>query len=123
MFFGGIVSAQAQVTSGRVRALAVTGARRSPSVPDLPTIAEAGLPGYDVDSWYGVLVPRGTPRAVVTALNREITRLLALPDVQAQLVRQGAAPAGGSPEQFEAYVKAQVARWGPVITAAGLRPD
>jgi tripartite-type tricarboxylate transporter receptor subunit TctC len=112
-----------QVKSGAVRALAVTPATRVPSVPDLPTLAEAGVPGYDVSSWFGIVVPRGTPRVVVERLNREFVRAVNAPEVQARLAEMGAIPVGSSPAEFAAMMKREAAKWAPIVKAAGLRVD
>lgn len=123
LYFGGILAAQPHVRTGRLRALAVTGSRRSPAVPELPTVAEAGVPGYEVDSWYGVLAPKGTPRDILGAINQRILKALESQDVREHLARQGAAAAGGTPEAFDAYLKKEMSRWSPIIRKAGLRPD
>jgi tripartite-type tricarboxylate transporter receptor subunit TctC len=112
-----------QVKSGAVRALAVTPATRVASVPDLPTVAEAGVPGYDVSSWFGIVVPRGTPRAIVERLNRDFVRAVNAPDVQAKLAEMGAIPVGSSAPEFAAMMKLEAAKWAPVVKAAGLRVD
>lgn len=123
VFFGGLLAAQPHVRTGRLRALGVTSRSRSPALADVPTIAEAGLPGYELDSWYGVIAPRGTPRDVITRLNGELTRIVALAEVREQLLRQGAAPASGTPEQFEAYIRAELVRWSPLIRKANVQPE
>ncbi|MDB5807920.1 MAG: tctC [Betaproteobacteria bacterium] len=121
--FTTVVSALPHVASGRLRGLAVTSARRTPSAPQFPTVAESGLPGYEAVSWYGVLAPAGTPREVVTRLNGEIVRALKLPDVQQLMLVQGAEPISESPEQFAALIKADVAKWGDVVRKSGAKAD
>lgn len=112
-----------QVKSGVVRALAVTPATRVPAVPELPTVAEAGVPGYDVTSWFGIVVPRGTPAPIVERLNREFVLAVNSPDVQAKLAGMGAIPVGSSASEFAAMMKRETAKWAPVVKAAGLRVD
>lgn len=112
-----------QVKSGALRALAVTPATRVPAVPELPTVAEAGVPGYDVSSWFGIVVPRGTPAAVIERLNRDFVRAVNAPDVQAKLAEMGALPVGSSQQEFAAMMKREAAKWAPVVKAAGLRVE
>jgi len=111
------------VKSGRLRALAVTGSARSMFVPELPTVAESGLPGYDASTWYGVIAPAGTPRAIVTRLNSEIVKVLALPEVKDRLVAQGIDPIGDTPDQFAAYIQAEIVKWAKVIKATGVKAE
>ncbi|WP_233235013.1 tripartite tricarboxylate transporter substrate binding protein [Bordetella sp. LUAb4] len=101
--------------SGKVRALAVASQKRSSLMPDLPTVAEAGLPGYEVSSWHGFVVPAGTPADVVTKLNRDLNEVLTMPDVKEAFTQQGVEPDGGTPEQFRAFIAAQVALWKKVV--------
>jgi tripartite-type tricarboxylate transporter receptor subunit TctC len=112
-----------QMKANRVRALAVASLKRSTLVPDLPTIAEAGYPGFQADTWYGVIAPLRTPAAIVTQLNGDVGRVLRMRDVQAQLEQQGAEPAGSTPQEFRAFVEAEVARWSKVIRATGIEPS
>ena len=112
-----------QMKANRVRALAVASLKRSTLAPDLPTIAEAGYPGFQTDTWYGVLAPIRTPAVIVTRLNRDIGQLLKMRDVQVQLEQQGAEVAGGTPQEFRAFAEAEVARWSKVIRAAGIEPN
>ena len=123
VFFGGLLAAQPHVRTGRLRALGVTSRSRSPALADVPTIAEAGLPGYELDSWYGVVAPRGTPRDVIARLNGDLVRIVALAEVREQLLRQGAAPASGTPAQFEAYIRSEFVRWSPIIRKANVQPE
>jgi tripartite-type tricarboxylate transporter receptor subunit TctC len=111
------------VRDNRLRALAVTGARRAPAVPELPTVAEAGVPGYEVTAWYGVSAPAKTPRAIVDRLNSEIVRALAAPDLRQRLSTQGADPSHSTPEQYTAFVQNEIVKWAKVITAAGIKGD
>ena len=123
MTFGGILAAQPHMKSGRVRALAVTGSRRFPTLPELPTVSEAGLPGYEVDSWYGILAPANTPRPAIDRLNRELVAITQSDDFRQRLLDQGAAPASGTPEQFGRYIQGELAKWGKVIKAANVRAE
>ena len=97
--------------------------RRSPAVPELPTIAESGLPGFEVINWLGVLAPAGTPRDIITKLNQEIVKGLQQPDTKAKLVSQGFETMGGTPEQFAAYMKSETAKWAKVVKATGAKAD
>jgi len=109
--------------TGKLRALAVTSARRSKLLPDVPTIAESGLPGYEAAGWFGVLIPAGTPKMVVAKLNREINRILGLPEVKASLAANGAEPAGGTPEQMAESTRAGIAKWSKLIRELNLRSE
>ncbi len=120
LIFATAASAVPHITSGRIRALAVTTAKRSGLVPDLPTISEAGLKGFEANNWYGVLVPAGTPRAIINRLNKEIVAVLNLPDVKEHLFKQGLDTAPSTPEEFGAYIRSEKAQWEKVIKAAGL---
>ena len=111
------------IKSGRVRALAVSGAHRSPALPDTPTMIEAGVKGYESYTWYGLLAPKATPRAVVMKLNAETVSILKLPDVRERLLADGAEPVGNTPEEFGAFIRAEIDKWGRVIKAAGLRAE
>jgi tripartite-type tricarboxylate transporter receptor subunit TctC len=109
--------------TGRLRALGVTGARRLATFPDLPTIAESGVPGYDADSWAGLFVPFGTPADAVRRLNQEFVRALQMPDVKERLGSQGYNPTPTSPEQFGRFVSAQISKWGGIIKSADIKID
>jgi tripartite-type tricarboxylate transporter receptor subunit TctC len=111
------------IQAGTLRALAVSGATRSPTEPDLPTIAEAGVPGYEAVGWFGLLAPAKTPRELVDKVNAEVRRILDLADVRARLAQLGAAPAGNSPDEFAAYINADVAKWTKLITDLGIRME
>ena len=116
-----MASALPFVRSGRVRALAVTPAKRVPVVPDVPTMIEAGVPGFDYSTWYGLLLPAGTPQPVVTRLHEAMRRILGATDVKEKFGSQGVEPAVTTPPEFKAYLKSEVARWGKVIKASGAR--
>jgi tripartite-type tricarboxylate transporter receptor subunit TctC len=111
------------IRSGKLRALGVTSATRSPLLPDVPTIAESGVPGYDVQGWFGLFAPAGVPQTLVTRLNREVVRILQDPKVRESLLAQGAEPIGDSPQAFAAFVKQERARWARVIQDAGITPQ
>ncbi len=119
--FDAMPTALPQIKSNRLRPLAVTTAKRSPALPDLPTVAEAGLPGYEAVGWFGFAAPAGTPRQIVTKLNQEIVRILAIPDVRERLLAQGAEPVGDSPEDFAKFIKAEAAKWGKLVKSLGLK--
>jgi len=121
--FISVITGLPQVKSGRVRALAVSGTRRSPALPEVPTMIEAGVRGFESSTWYGVLAPKATPRAVVMRLNGEIVAILRLPEVKDRLLAEGAEPVGNTPEQFGEFIKSEIAKWGKVIRAAGLRAE
>jgi len=109
-----------QVKAGKIRALAVSPARRSPALPDVPTVAEAGVPGYDSGAWFGLVAPANTPKDLVDKLSRETARILKLPDVSARLADLGAEAVGSTPEQFSAHIKAEIAKWAKVIRDANV---
>jgi tripartite-type tricarboxylate transporter receptor subunit TctC len=119
--FLGIPAVLPHVKSGKLRVLAVTGLRRSPELPDVPTVDESGVPGYDVSPWYGLLAPAGTPRAVVARLAEEATQIVRTAEVREKLAAQGAEAAGGTPEEYAAVIRADAATWARVIDQAGLR--
>ncbi len=121
MVFDNLVSALPNLRAGKVRALALTVDKRSPLLPDVPTMTEAGLPGYQSDAYFGLFAPAGTPRAVLVRLNTELNRVLKLPDIVEGLARQGIEPVGGSPEQFARVVAADTAKWTKVIRDAQVR--
>jgi tripartite-type tricarboxylate transporter receptor subunit TctC len=109
------------VKAGKLRALGVSTATRSPLAPELPTLAESGVPGFDVEVWFGIVAPAGTPKDVVAQLNAEINRALALPEVKRRFAEQGVRTIGGTPEQFGAYLRSQMTRWAKVVKDAGVR--
>lgn len=117
-----IVALVPQIKAGKVRALAVSSKARSPFMPELPTMAEAGVAGYEAGSWYGILVPAGTPAAIIQRLNTEIVKAVKAPEVRNRLAGEGAEPIGSTPEEFAAHIKAEMARLGKVIRDAKLKP-
>jgi len=112
-----------QVRAGKLRALAQSGSRRSPVAPDLPTVAEAGVPGYEVTVWFGLVAPAGTPRAIVAKLNAEVLRILAMPDVRERFLAQGVEPLGSTPDEFATHIRAQMDKWGKVVRDAGVKAE
>jgi tripartite-type tricarboxylate transporter receptor subunit TctC len=122
LMFATMPAAMPHVRSGKLRAVAVTSLRRSQAMPELPTIGET-LKGYDASTWYGVLAPAKTPRAIVAALHAEIARVLGIAETRDRLLAQGFEPVGGTPGEFGAYIKAEIAKWGRVIKAAGIKPE
>ena len=123
LIFATAASSIAHVKSGKIRAIAVTTAKRSATVPELPTISEAGLPGFEANNWNGILVPAKTPRPIINRLNKEFAAALSLPDIKAFLLTQGLDAATGTPEEFAAYMKSEMAKWAKVVKAAGLKAN
>lgn len=121
MMFAPTVSAMPFVRQGKLRALAVTTAKRTGTLPDIPTVAESGVPGYAFDSWFGILAPAGTPKDVVNALNAQIAKALAAPDVRERLAAQGAEARGTTPQEFATYIESEIARLAPVIRQSGAK--
>jgi tripartite-type tricarboxylate transporter receptor subunit TctC len=111
------------VKGGRLRAIAVTSSARSSFMPDLPTVAESGLSGYEAGSWYGVVAPAGTPRPTVSRLHAEIVKVLALPDMRDRLVSQGIDPVGNTHEQFAVYMQAEIIKWAKIIKSTGVTAE
>ncbi len=109
--------------AGKLRALAVTGAQRSPAAPELPTASEAGVPGYQASNWYGIAAPAKTPRAIIARLNQEFGRIMAGPDVREKLLNVGMEPATSTPEQFADFMKSEIGKWAQVVKTAGIRVD
>ena len=109
-----------QVKAGKIRALAVSTTKRSPAVPDVPTVAEAGVPGYNAGAWFGLVAPVGTPKPIIEKLATETQRILKLPDVNERLSALGAEPVGDRPEQFSAHIKSEIAKWAKVIKDANV---
>ncbi|WCM90843.1 Bug family tripartite tricarboxylate transporter substrate binding protein [Acidovorax sp. NCPPB 3576] len=116
-----VPSAMAQIKAGKLRPLAVTSAKRSSSLPDVPTVAESGYKGFDVSSWYGIFAPAGTPANVVTTVNAEVNKLLASPEMQAAIQAQGAEPESLSAAQFSALLKSDYAKWKGIVEASGAK--
>jgi len=123
IMFANMPTAIQYVRDGRLRALAVTGARRAPAAPTLPTVAESGVPGYEVTAWYGVSAPAKTPRAIVDRLHTEIVRAVNSPDLRERLTTQGADPIHLTPEQYTVFIQNEIAKWAKVIKAAGIKGE
>jgi tripartite-type tricarboxylate transporter receptor subunit TctC len=123
LIFATAASAIPHIKSGRIKGIAVTTAKRSSLLPELPTISEAGLAGFDANNWYGLVAPAKTPRAIIDQLNAEVTKILNMPDVRTTLFNQGLDPAPGTPEQFGAYIKSERAKWAKVIKASGAKAE
>jgi tripartite-type tricarboxylate transporter receptor subunit TctC len=111
------------VKAGKLRALAISSPQRSPLAPELPTMAEAGVPGYEVIGWNGIVAPKGTPPEIVARLHAEVAKILRTPEMRQQLAAVGSEPIGNTPEEFGAFIKAEMGRWGKVIKEKGIRAD
>ena len=111
------------IQGGKVRGLAVTSAQRSPALPDVPTVAESGFPGFEANGWLGIFVPNGTPPAVIARLNTEISKVMQLPEVKKQLLASGVEARTSTPEQLGALVQSETAKWGKIITDAGIKAE
>jgi len=123
LIMSSIVSGMPYAKAGRLRALAITTRARSPALPELPTISESALPGYDFSSWYGLMVPAGTPQPVIGRLHDETVKALKLPDLQQRLASEGCDAVGSTPEQLAAYIKTEMARWAKVVKASGMQAE
>jgi tripartite-type tricarboxylate transporter receptor subunit TctC len=123
LIFGGLPPTIAHVRDGKLRALAITGATRSKIFPDLPTVAEAGLPGYEATQHYGIVAPKGTPRAIIDRLNVALRQALALEDVLAKMAIDGTEPLPGTPEDYVALIDREEHKWSQIIRQAGLKPE
>ncbi|HZC76485.1 MAG TPA: tripartite tricarboxylate transporter substrate binding protein, partial [Ktedonobacterales bacterium] len=123
LIFGSVSTTLQFIKSGRLRGLAVTTARRISVLPDLPTVAEAGVPGYEVVLWHGLVAPKGVPRPIVERLNRDANEVLKAKEMEELLATDGVAPAGGTPEQFRAVIKADIERWRAVVKQANIKLD
>jgi tripartite-type tricarboxylate transporter receptor subunit TctC len=123
LMFDNLASSLGQIRAGKVRALAVTSAKRTSLAPELPTIAESGLPGFDINTWFGVFAPAKTPQPVVDRLYTEFTRALAMPDVRQKMIDFGAEPVGNKPAEFAAYIASEKDKYARVIKASGARVD
>lgn len=123
LMFAAAPSALPQVATGKLRALGVAGPKRIAAAPALPTLDESGLPGFDVTSWYSIVVPAGTPPAVVERLQKEIARALHTPETRAKLAGLGAEPVANTPDEFAAMIKSETAKWGKIVKDANIRPE
>ncbi len=122
-FMSSVPSALAQIKGGRLRAIAVTSAKRAAEMPEVPAIAESGYAGFDATTWYGLLAPAGTPAAVIKRLNAEVNRALGMPDVSGRLAAEGGEVLGGSPERFASLLKVDHAKWGRIVKESGAKVD
>jgi tripartite-type tricarboxylate transporter receptor subunit TctC len=123
MFFSGMPPAMPHINAGKLRAIAVSTAKRSPAAPDVPTVAESGVRYFDISTWFGVFAPAGTPRDIIGKLNAEISRALTLPDVRARLAREGAETAPNSAEQFGKFIQSEITKFARIIKESGARAD
>jgi tripartite-type tricarboxylate transporter receptor subunit TctC len=123
LFFAGMPPALPHVKAGRLRALAVSTVKRSPSAPEVPTASEAGLPGFEADNWNAMLAPRGTPQRIVDLLNQELGKILKLSQIQALLIQTGAEAAYSTPQELAERIKSETVKWGKVARAAGVKPE
>jgi tripartite-type tricarboxylate transporter receptor subunit TctC len=123
MMYDTVASALPHIKAGKLRPLAVATAKRSLSLPDVPSIAEAALPGFEVTTWFGVLVPAKTPKEIVAKLNGEIVRILNMPDVRKRLTQAGAEPVGNSPEEMAAQIKTETETFAQVVKQAKITPE
>ena len=121
--FDNLPSSMAHIKSGKVRALAVTSAKRWPGTPDVPTVAESGVPGYEVSGWFGLLAPAGTPKPVIDTLYKAVSAMLKQPDVQKQMLELGAEPGGNPPDAFAKQVAGEVEKWKKVVAATGVKVE
>jgi len=122
LMFDGLLPSLPLIKQGRLRPLAVTGLQRSTVLPELPTIAET-LPGYEASGWYGLLAPAATPREAFARINSETSRIMKLPEVAQRLAGDGVEAVGTTPEQFAAYLRAEIAKWGKIVKTAGIKAD
>jgi len=123
LYFTSPISATPFVKGGRLRMVAVTSLKRSPSLPDIPTVAESGYPDFDVVSWWGILTPAGVPKEIIAKLHTEIVKVLALPEIKTKFADQGADVASDTPEHFAAYIKTEIAKWAKLIKELGVKSE
>jgi tripartite-type tricarboxylate transporter receptor subunit TctC len=123
LMYSGFSSTLLHIKSGKLRAIAQTGAKRSPALPDVPTIAESGFPGFEATAWYGVHAPARTPKPIVARLNSELVKALKLPDVRERLSGLGFEISGSTPEFYGNYIKSEIKKWAKVVKASGAKPE
>jgi tripartite-type tricarboxylate transporter receptor subunit TctC len=123
MFIGSLPQMVELVRAGTATGIAITGTERSATMPDLPTLAESGVPGYELEQWWGIVVPAGTPSVVVAALNADLNKILAAPEITTFMTREGAHPTPSSPETLDAHLAAELARWNEVVKSVGIKAD
>jgi len=122
-YFGGVSGALPHIRSGKITALAVTSSRRSSQLPNVPTVAESALPGYDITTWFGLLAAAGTPREIVNRLNSVIVGIVNEPEMKSYLIGQGVDPVTNTPEQFTAYIRGEIPKFAKIVKAAGIKPE
>ena len=123
MIFGEPATIIQHVRSGKMKAIAVTSAKRALAMPELPTMQESGIAGYDVNSWNGMLAPAGTPAAIIQRLNTEFNKIISAPEMKKRMIDNGYEPVGGAPEKFGEFIRAEIAKWAPVVKSANIRVD
>ncbi|MBX9812201.1 MAG: tripartite tricarboxylate transporter substrate binding protein [Burkholderiales bacterium] len=123
LMFSSAVAMLPQVKAGKLRAIAMTGAKRSPAIPDIPTVAEAGVPGYETGSWYGIVAPAGTPKVAIDRLSTDVIAIVHSPDITGRLNDEAIIPVGSTPAEFTAHIKKELARWAQVIRQSGIHLD
>jgi tripartite-type tricarboxylate transporter receptor subunit TctC len=123
MMFDAVPTMAANARAGKVKALATSGKSRSPVTPDVPTVAEAGVPGYDSGIWLGMMAPAGTPRPVLEKLNAEVNKVIGAPETKEAWAKQGVFPMGMSIDQFDRFLRDEIVKWGKVVKAAGVKAD
>jgi len=123
VMFDNLTSSIGHIRGGKLRALAITSATRYPELPDLPTMQEAGVPGYEATAWFGVMAPKGTPREAVMRINGEVNKALAQPDTKEKLLQQGAIAQPWTPEQFGDFIHNEIVKWAKVVKASGAKVE
>ncbi|MBM3372318.1 MAG: tripartite tricarboxylate transporter substrate binding protein, partial [Betaproteobacteria bacterium] len=121
--FPSIISVMPHLKTGKLRAIAVSSVQRAASLPDVPTVQESGVPDFDVNNWYGLFAPAGTPRKVIDRIHREVVEILKTPDMLKRMAADGSEPVGSSPAEFAAHIKAETARWSEVIKKSNIKAD
>jgi tripartite-type tricarboxylate transporter receptor subunit TctC len=123
IYYSTIPAALSQVQAGKIRGIAVTSPKRVPTLPDVPTVAESGLPGYEVVPWFGLFAPAATPKPIIAKLNKDVNEVLRMTDVQKRFLGEGLVPGGGSPEDLGKFLRAEIQKWGALIKQIGLQPQ
>jgi tripartite-type tricarboxylate transporter receptor subunit TctC len=121
--FDNLTAAIGHIRSGKLRALAVTTSTRYPELPDLPTMQEAGVPGYEVTAWFGIMLPKGAPKEVISRINGEVNKALLQADMKEKLLQQGALATAWTPQEFGSFIHDEVVKWGKVVTASGAKVE